>query len=99
LISAYVHKVYYTAHKRGQYKLLAGENGSDNPFIITVYADPTKLGSSYPVEVAEVDLEASYGIAINSQGEIIVTEFDGHQISLIDVTKHNWVTWCPTRAN
>ena len=49
---------------------------------MTVYPDPTQLGS--PVRVV-TDLKWPYGIAINSRGEMMVTERYGHQISMFDI--------------
>ena len=47
---------------------------------MTVYPDPTQLGS--PVRVVR-DLNEPYGIAVNSRGEMMVTEW-GHRVSVFD---------------
>ena len=49
---------------------------------MTVYPDPTQLG--HPVRVV-TGLNTPYGIAINSRGEMIISECNGHQISIIDI--------------
>ena len=79
------YEVSYTAVRRGPHKLHIQVNGSKingNPFTMTVYPDPTQLGS--PVRVVK-DLKGPYGIAFNSRGEMIVSECDGHQVSVFDV--------------
>ena len=48
---------------------------------MTVYPDPTQLG--HPVRVV-TGLKGPYGIAINSRGEMIISEFIG-QISIFDI--------------
>ena len=49
---------------------------------MTVYRDPTQLGS--PVRVVK-QLKQPYGIAFNNRGEMIVSEHGGHQVSVFDV--------------
>ena len=49
---------------------------------MTVYPDPTQLGR--PVGVV-TGLDEPYGIAFNSRGEMIVSEWNGHQISIFDI--------------
>ena len=49
---------------------------------MTVYPDPTQLG--HPVRVV-TDLKGPYGIAFNSRGEMIISEWSGHQISIFDI--------------
>ena len=49
---------------------------------MTVYPDPTQLG--HPVRVV-TGLNAPYGIAFNSRGEMIISECDGHRISIFDI--------------
>ena len=49
---------------------------------MTVYPDPPQLGS--PVRVV-TDLMLPYSIAVNSRGEMVVTEYGGHQVSVFDV--------------
>jgi tripartite motif-containing protein 2/3/tripartite motif-containing protein 71 len=48
---------------------------------MTVYPDPTQLG--HPVRVV-TELNRPYGIAVNSRGEIVISECDGHNISVFD---------------
>ena len=48
---------------------------------MTVYLDPTQLGR--PVRIV-TDLNRPYGIAYNSRGEMIVSECEGHRVSIID---------------
>ena len=84
MISPSQYEVSYTAVRRGQHKLHVRVNGSEingSPFTITVYPDPTQLGS--PVRVV-TDLEEPYGIAVNSRGEMVVTEW-GHRVSVVDI--------------
>ena len=83
-ISPSRYEVSYTAVRRGQHKLHVQVNGSEingSPFTTTVYPDPTQLGS--PVRVV-TDLEWPYGIAVNSRGEMVVTEWSDHQVSVVD---------------
>ena len=78
------YKVSYTAVSRGQHKLHVQVNDREingSPFTITVYLDHTQLGR--PVRVV-TDLIYPYGIAYNSRGEMIVSERDGHRVSIID---------------
>ena len=85
MISPSRYEVSYTAVTRGQHKLHVQVNGNEingSPFTMTVYPDPTQLGS--PVRVV-TDLKSPYGIAVNSCGEIVVAENDGHEISLFGV--------------
>ena len=77
--------VLYTALSKGQHKLHVRLNGSDvsgSPFNITVYPDPTQLGT--PVTFV-TGLEKPKSIAINSHGEIAVSNW-GHKVSLLDST-------------
>ena len=85
VISPSRYEVSYTAVIRGRHKLHVLANGSEingSPFTMTVYPDPTQLGS--PVRVVK-QLKGPYGIAFNSRGEMIVSERDGHQVSVFDV--------------
>ena len=75
VISPSEYEVSYTAVRRGQHKLHVQVNGSEingSPFTVTVYPDPTQLGPSMGVVVS--NLKGPYGIAVNSCGEIVVTE-------------------------
>ena len=49
---------------------------------MTVYPDPTQLGR--PVRVV-TGLYKPYGIAFNSRGEMIISEYSGHKISIFDI--------------
>ncbi len=85
MISPSRYEVSYIAVRRGQHKLHVRVNGSEingSPFTMTVYPDPTQLGS--PVRVV-TGLISPYGIAVNSRGEMVVTESDGHRVSVFDV--------------
>ena len=85
MISPSRYEVSYTAVRRGQHKLHVRVNGSEingSPFTITVYPDPTQLGS--PVRIV-TDLNRPYGIAINSRGEMVVTKRDGDRVSVLDI--------------
>ena len=84
-ISPSRYEVSYTAVRRGPHKLHVRVNGSEingSPFTMTVYPDPTQLGS--PARVVK-DLNRPYGIAFNSRGKMIVSECGGHQVSVFDV--------------
>ena len=85
VISPSRYEVSYPAVKRGPHKLHVRVSGSEingSPFTMTVYPDPTQLGS--PVRVVK-QLNGPYGIAFNSRGEMIVSECGGHQVSVFDV--------------
>ena len=85
VISPSRYEVSYTAVRRGQHKLHVQVNGSEingSPFTITVYPDPTQLRS--PVRVV-TGLNMPYGIAINSHGEMVVTERGGDRVSVFDI--------------
>ena len=80
VISPTQYEVSYTAVRRGQHKLHIRVNGSS--FTMTVYPDPIQLG--YPVRIV-TDLNRPYGIAVNSRGEMVITECSGHRVSVFDV--------------
>ena len=83
-VSPSQHKISFTAVIRGQHKLHIQHNDSEingSPFTITVYPDPTQLGT--PVRVV-TGLNRPYGIAINSNGEMIVSEWRVHRVSVLD---------------
>ena len=85
-VSPSQHKISFTAVTRGQHKLHIQHNDSEingSPFTITVYPDPTQLGT--PVRVV-TELDRPCGIAINSHGEMIVSEFGAHRVSVLDST-------------
>ena len=78
------YKVSYTAVSRGQHKLYVQINNrkiNGSPFTMTVYPDPTQLG--HPVRVV-TGLTNPFGIAYNSRGEMIVSEWGSHRVSIID---------------
>ena len=79
------YEVSYTAVSRGQHKLHVQVNDAEingSPFTITMYPDPTQLGR--PVRVV-TGLNRPYGIAYNSRGERIVSEYGGHRVSIFDI--------------
>ena len=79
------YEVSYTAVSRGQHKLHVQVNNREingSPFTVTVYPDPTQLG--HPVRVV-TDLYKPYGIAFNKCGEMIVSEWWGHRVSIFDI--------------
>ena len=79
------YEVSYTAVSRGQHKLHVQVNNREingSPFTITVYPDPTQLGR--PVRVV-TNLYCPYGIAYNSRGEMIVSEWNGHRVSIFGI--------------
>ena len=85
-VSPSQHNISFTAVIRGQYKLHIQHNGSEingSPFTIRVYPDPTRLG--IPVRVV-TGLDDPYGIAINSYGEMIVSEWGPDRVSVLDST-------------
>ena len=85
-VSPSQHKISFTAVTRGQHKLHIQHNNSEingSPFTITVYPDPTRLGT--PVRVV-TGLDNPFGIAINSHGEMIVSEFMADRVSVLDST-------------
>ena len=81
------YEVSYTAICRGQHKLHVRLNDIEingSPFTMTVYSDPTQL--AHPVRVV-TGLTNPYGIAVNSHGEMIVSECAGHQIAIFDIRR------------
>ena len=79
------YEVSYTAVSRGQHKLNVQVNDREingSPFAITVYPDPTQLGR--PVRVV-TGLNMPYGIAYNCRGEMIVSEWNGHAVSIFNI--------------
>ena len=85
MVSPSRYKVSYTAVNRGQHKLHVQVNDKEidsSPFTVTVYLDPTQLG--HPVRVV-TDLNHPYGIAYNSQEEMIISECWGHKVSIFKI--------------
>ena len=79
------YKVSYTAVSRGQHKLHVQVNDREmngSPFTVTVYPDPRQLG--LPVRTV-TGLNWPYGIAFNSNQEMIVSEKGGHRLSIFDI--------------
>ena len=79
------YEVSYTAVNRGQHKLHVHVNDREingSPFTVTVNPDPTQLG--HPVRVV-TGLTAPYGIAINTFGEMILSEWWGNRVSIFDI--------------
>ena len=79
------YEVSYTAVSRGQHKLHVQINDREingSPFTVTVYPDPTQLG--HPVRVV-TGLNRPYGIAFNKCGEMMVSEWFGHRVSIFDI--------------
>ena len=79
------YEVSYTAVSRGHHKLHVQVNDREingSPFTITVYPDPTQLG--HPVRVV-TGLDSPYGIAYNSRGEMIVSEYGSNKVSIFDI--------------
>ena len=79
------YEVSYTAVSRGQHKLHVQVNDREingSPFTVTVYPDPTQLGR--PARVV-TDLNGPYAIAFNKCGEMIVSEYCGHRVSIFDI--------------
>ena len=79
------YEVSYTAVSRSQHKLHVQVNDREingSPFTVTVYPDPTQLG--HPVRVV-TDLNKPHGIAFNKCGEMIVSEWNGHRVSIFDI--------------
>ena len=86
VISPTCYKVSYIAVRRGQHKLHIQINGSEingSPFIMTVYPDPVQLGPSKSVVIT--GLKSPYGIAVNSHGEMVVTESQEDGQGLVSV--------------
>ena len=83
-VSPSTFEVVYTAESRGQHELHIQINGREvigSPFIVTMYLDPTKIGS--PVRIV-ADFKEPYSIAYNSHDEMIVSECGAHRLSVLD---------------
>ena len=72
----------YTAISRGQHKLHVRLNDIEINGTMTVYPDPTQLAQ--PVRVV-TGLNRPHGIAFNSRGEMIVSEWECDQIAIFDI--------------
>ena len=76
------YEVQYTATQRGRHQLSVAVNGVEihgSPFAVFIKTPPTQLGT--PVQEIR-GLNWPYCIAINSDSELIVSEFDSHKISV-----------------
>ena len=84
MMSPSQYKISLTAVTRGQHKLHIQHSDQEingSPFTMTVYPDPTQLGK--PVRVV-TGLRNPRGIAKNSRGEVIVSEWSRHRIAVVD---------------
>ena len=91
IVSFSRYAVWFTMVNHGQHKLyiqLNGEEIEENPFFLTSYPDPTKL--SKPVMGISI-FKDPYGIAFNSNGQIIISECDSHQLSIVDKEKQTLI--------
>ena len=79
------YEVSYTPQLRGCYTLHVKVNGTEiqaaSPLMVIVYPDPTQL--HHPVRVIE-GVHEPYGAAINSHGEMYVTERFNGQVAVFD---------------
>ena len=76
------YEVQYTAAQRGRHQLSVAVNGVEihgSPFAVFIKTPPTQLGT--PVQEIR-GLERPYCIAINSDSELIVSEREGHKVSV-----------------
>ena len=76
------YRVHYTPTVRGRHELIVTLNGdavSGSPFPVFVSIHPKKLGK--PVQIIS-QLKGPSGVAINSEGEIIVSELKGDVVVL-----------------
>ena len=76
------YEVQYTATQRGRHQLSVAVNGVEihgSPFAVFIKTPPTQLHT--PVQVIE-GLNKPYCIAINSDSELIVSEWGSHKISV-----------------
>ena len=82
--SSFRYEVTYTATKRGKHKLHVQVDNKDidsSPFDVVVHVPPTQLGQPKKVVTG---LSTPYGIAFNSQGEMVVSEMVAHRLSVFD---------------
>ena len=76
------YEVQYTATQRGRHQLSVAVNGVEihgSPFAVFIKIPPTQLGT--PVQEIR-GLNGPYCIAINSDSELIVSEWISHKISI-----------------
>ena len=80
------YEVSYTALSRGQHELHVRLNVSEvsgSPFNITVYPDPTQLGTPLTLRLIK-RLKSPWGIAINSHGKMMVSNWWSDTVSLLN---------------
>ena len=78
------YEVSYTPPLKGCYTVHVKVNGTEiqaSPFMVIVYPDPTQLHQ--PVRMIE-GVHEPFGAAINSHGEMYVTERSNHQVAVFD---------------
>ena len=78
------YEVTYTPVSRGRHKLHVQVNDKEingSSFTVTVYPDPKQLGD--PVRTV-TGLDWPYGIAFNNREEMIISEYLGHRLSILD---------------
>ena len=76
------YEVQYTATQRGRHQLSVAVNGVEihgSPFAVFIKTPPTQLGT--PVQVIR-GMKRPYCIAINSDSELIVSQWSSHKISV-----------------
>ena len=79
------YEVSYTPVSRGQHQLHVEINNAEingSPFTVTVYPDPRKI--DLPVTTVS-GFNWPFGVAFNSHQEIIVSDNDGHRLSIFDI--------------
>ena len=77
-----IYDVQYTATQRGRHQLSVAVNGVEihgSPFAVFIKTPPTQLGT--PVQEIR-GLNGPFCIAINSDSELIVSEWSSHKISV-----------------
>ena len=90
------YEVQYTATQRGRHQLSVAVNGVEihgSPFAVFIKILSTQMGT--PVQVIE-GLKGPYCIAINSDSELIVSEWISHRISVYTrrgERKHEFGSW------
>ena len=80
MVSPSQHKVSYTAVNRGRHNIRVSVNGQEiggSPFSMAAYPDPSMLCMPQTV----IPVSKPCGIALNSQGDIIVSELHNGKLS------------------
>ena len=88
-----MYEVSYTAVFPGQHKLhikIDGREIKGSPFIMRIYSDPTQLG--HPVRTI-TGLNGPYGIATTNGGDIVISERDGHRVSICNPSGKKTLTF------